>query len=717
MKKYVLILILALCNIAATVQRPVAIFLAGDSTMADKPLEKENRERGWGMYFAAFFNQELRVENHAVNGRSTKSFRTLGHWEAMMERVQQGDYVIIQFGHNDAKLDDTLRYAAADTDFRYNLQRYVEEVRSKGAKPLLYTSISRRKFDENGRVVDTHGRYLEVTRELALQLQVPLVDLYDSTANWLHRLGPEASFSMFMNLAPDESLCAPKGKEDNTHLNTESAPVVAKMAAEGLVKVCPELQQYFQYPTVIASEAKQSLAQALYYAPKQSKLAFPNAEGFGKYTVGGRGGRVIYVTNLNDSGTGSLREAVTAKGPRTVLFKVSGTIALKSQLDITENNITIAGQSAPGDGICITDETVNIKADNVIIRYMRFRMGDKNKRAEDAVSATWQKNIIIDHCSMSWSVDECASFYNNESFTLQWCLLSESLCNSAHTKGAHGYGGIWGGMGASFHHNLLAHHSSRNPRFSGARSHEETAETEWVDFRNNVIYNWGFNSSYGGESGRHNMVNNYYKPGPATSKQSRHRILDAWQSKDGKGFHDFGKFYLEGNVMEGNAAVIADNWKGVDYKIYQESIGIDQTYDSASSNYAQLEKMTRLDKPLAVIYTETEDAYRAYENVLKHAGASLVRDALDSRIVQEVRTGTFTYGRKGIIDSQTDTEGLPELKSLPAPLDSDDDGMPDEWEIARGLNPSDPSDGTAYTLDPAYTNLEVYLNSLIMNYE
>lgn len=436
-------------------------------------------------------------------------------------------------------------------------------------------------------------------------------------------------------------------------------------------------------------------------------LAFPGAEGFGQYTTGGRGGQVLFVDNLNDDGAGSLRAAIRTKGPRTIIFRVSGTIFLDKPLPITNDSLTIAGQTAPGDGICMANHPVNIQANNVIIRYVRFRMGDRGQSQNDALSAARRKNIIIDHCSMSWSTDECASFYDNEHFTLQWCILSESLRNSLHEKGAHGYGGIWGGKRATFHHNLLAHHSSRNPRFCGARYHESTKETEIADFRNNVIYNWGFNSSYAGENGHYNLVNNYYKPGPATNNDVRHRILEAWQSKDGNGFHDFGSFYISGNILEDNPAVTADNWQGVDYKRYIDRNAIDRPEPDTDSLY----RRCRSPHPFDYTISTHHSAQEAYHAVLQEAGASRVRDAIDRRITAEVRNGTFTCGDRGLIDSQSQAGGWPELISLPPPLDSDNDGLPDEWEDAHGLDKHNAADQSHYR--SAYTHLEIYLNSLI----
>lgn len=415
--------------------------------------------------------------------------------------------------------------------------------------------------------------------------------------------------------------------------------------------------------------------------PKERVLAFPGAEGFGKYATGGRGGKVYVVTNLNDDGPGSLREAIRKKEPRTILFALSGNIVLNSPLDINNGDLTIAGHSAPGDGICIQGYPLSVKADNVIIRYLRFRLGDEAGEEFDALTGTREReNIIIDHCSISWATDECASFYNNRNFTLQWCIISESLNESVHEKGAHGYGGIWGGVRASFHHNLFAHHVSRTPRFSGSETTPNSAE-ELVDFRNNVIYNWRDNNIYGGEGGRYNVVNNYFKPGPATGAK-RH-----WMVRPSE---PYGKFYVDGNVFEGNENMSADNWNG----------GV------IADDLAAVRSLT----PLGDV-SFGESALNALESVLQHAGASLKRDAVDERIVQEVMEGTASLGKNkdGIIDSQLDAGGWPALESLPAEKDSDGDGIPDVWELERGLNPNNPADGAATARDSEYTNLETYL--------
>jgi len=422
------------------------------------------------------------------------------------------------------------------------------------------------------------------------------------------------------------------------------------------------------------------------FVVEAQELAFPSAEGFGRYATGGRGGEIYKVTNLNDDGEGSLRKGIVKSSPRTIVFEVSGTIELKSPLDINrgKGNLTIAGQTAPGEGITLKGYPVSVKADNVIIRYMRFRMGDSNEAVGDALGGRDTKNVIIDHCSISWATDENASFYGNKNFTMQWCIISEALNHSVHAKGAHGYGSIWGGEKASFHHNLIANNNSRNPRFSGSET-TANSEDEFVDFRNNVIYNWGSNSIYGGENGTYNMINNYFKPGPATSSSKRDRILEPYEP--------YGNFYIDGNFMEGSEKVTENNWRGVDVK------------DPVA---ARMEKARDVSGNVT-----TQRARKAYELVLKNSGASMQRDAVDNRVVNDLRKNTPTF-KKGIIDSQEDVGGWPELKSGDSEKDSDNDGMPDFWEIANNLPPQK-ADDTAYDLHKTYTNLEVYLNDLVEN--
>jgi pectate lyase len=425
-------------------------------------------------------------------------------------------------------------------------------------------------------------------------------------------------------------------------------------------------------------------------------LSFPGAEGYGKYSAGGRGGKVYKVTNLNDSGPGSLREAVREKGARIIIFEVSGNIKLESPLGIHHDSVTIAGQTAPGEGICIQNYPFTISANHVVIRYLRFRMGDLTKYQDDALNGiNGNSNIIIDHCSVSWGIDEVMSFWNVENITVQWCIISESLNSSIHEKGNHGYGGIWGGTNSTYHHNLIAHHTSRTPRFSGG----STTASHNVDFINNVIYNWGYNSVYGGEKGSINVVGNYYKPGPGTLKKVKNRIAEPWSS---------GKWFITNNFMEGDSTVTFNNWKG----------GV----NPKDSEINEIKSPV----PVSKFSFENESPQSAYCQVLKHAGASLpVRDNVDRRIINEVKSGKAIYqGRgyskeyklpphqiTGMIDSQEDVGGWPELNSLTAPVDSDNDGIPDEWEIRNNLNPSDPSDGNLYS-EIGSTLLENYINSI-----
>ena len=459
--------------------------------------------------------------------------------------------------------------------------------------------------------------------------------------------------------------------------------------------------------------------------------AFPGAEGFGRYVSGGRGGNVYHVTSLADDGTeGTLRWALGKTGAKTIVFDVSGTIHLQSSLDIAIGNVTIAGQTAPGDGICVADYPVAIKANNVIVRYMRFRLGNKNVLLNgadgwDAFGGMDQENIIVDHCSVSWSIDECLSVLGNKNTTVQWCLVAQSLVNSGHSKGAHGYGGNWGGSGASFHHNLIAHHGSRTPRL-GPRP--TTQLDERMDMRNNVIYNFGGNGCYGGEGMTVNIVNNYYKPGPGTPTDKKgYRIAGIGIRTNeyvekypayAPALHLWGKYFVTGNYNTKYTSVNNDNWTyGIINQI--DASGCDGTFT------AETKDSIKLAEPMDFVATTTHSADDAYDRVLDYAGASLSRDSFDELMVSDARNGAASYTGKGLskgfvnsqddnrpADAAEDWSAWPTLNSTAAPVDTDGDGMPDEWEKSNGLDPSDPSDGKTIGTD-GYSNLENYLNSLV----
>lgn len=442
--------------------------------------------------------------------------------------------------------------------------------------------------------------------------------------------------------------------------------------------------------------------------------AFPGAGGGGMYTTGGRGGDVYFVTSLEDTNTGdytthegTLRWCLGRPSRKTIIFRVSGVIELTSKLNIT-NNTTIAGQTAPGDGICLKNYSLYQGGSNVIVRYIRSRLGDEmtNEGGQDAMWGREESDIIIDHCSFSWSTDECGSFYDNKNFTLQWCILSESLRASIHEKGtAHGYGGIWGGQTATFHHNILAHHDSRNPRMNGSRYSGET-ELELVDFRNNVIYNWGGNSGYAGMGGSYNFVNNYYKAGPSSSHETRIFNPNPSTSKYQLPAGVWGVFYVDGNHVTASTSVTENNWLGI------EPSGGDLpggTIDGIKSN-----------TEFAVPHVTTQSAVEAYELVLQYCGANLNRDETDARVINEIRNGLAPdrasngTTRLGLIDTQTDVGGWEDYTydASEVPVDTDSDGMPDDWETDNSLNPNDATDRNL-TNSEGYTNLEVYINGLV----
>ena len=486
--------------------------------------------------------------------------------------------------------------------------------------------------------------------------------------------------------------------------------------------------------------------------------AFPGAEGHGRFVTGGRGGKVIHVTNLNDSGEGSLRWALSQSGTKTIVFDVSGYIDLKSQLNVSSNT-TIAGQTAPGDGITLRYYTLYFgKCDNVIVRFIRSRRSQV-KDVNDGADATWgreRKNIILDHCSFSWSIDEVASFYDNLNFTMQWCNITEGLANVGHNKGAHSYGGIWGGKDASFHHNFLAHVQNRAPRFNGARYnwngydntlYENSIQAERVDFRNCVLYNWGNgNGCYGGPGGGYiNIVNNYYKAGPGTKNKTRVTQVSVSDATNG-GDNPFpgyaSRYYIKGNYVTAASSPENYDWQGVIYDNGLYTIngekyiadkshlyGEDKTYVKNTSDVDCIR--LKLDEPIDAGTVTTHSAQTAFTKVLNYAGASLVRDECDNRYKEEATNGTTTYkgaivDRAGILDvindpagtENTATASFPTLREeqRAAGFDSDGDGMPDDWEVANGLDPNNSADASAKTLDSYkewYTNLEVYLNSLV----
>jgi hypothetical protein len=483
--------------------------------------------------------------------------------------------------------------------------------------------------------------------------------------------------------------------------------------------------------------------------------AFPGAEGHGRYVTGGRGGEVRHVTNLNDKGEGSLRAAVNGNNKKIVVFDISGIIALESDLVIGANT-TIEGQTAPAPGITVRYQTVR-PSDNNIIRFLRIRRGEE-KDVNDGADAIWQRQkdgIVLDHCSFSWSIDEIASFYDNQHFTMQWCTLGEALANPGHSKGEHSYGGIWGGKGASFHHNFLCHMQNRVPRFCGARynwdkydteKYANSIQAEIVDFRNCVMYNWGGgNGCYGGTGGGNiNIVNNYYKAGPATNNKTRVTQISVATSSNASGSDFMGycsRYYINGNYVTaaGNKAENYD-WQGVIYDAGTSIIDGEHYIPDTKHMYGESIKyrknskdedcvIIKLDNEVETGKVTTHSAQNAYQQVLTYAGASLYRDDVDARYMKEAADGTTTYTgsaektgdgkaiahRPGIIDFVKDQgEYTLESNGRPDNFDTDSDGMPDAWETANGLDPQS-NDAAEYTLDKHgfYTNVEVYCNSLV----
>ena len=513
--------------------------------------------------------------------------------------------------------------------------------------------------------------------------------------------------------------------------------------------LCNQNTNYRLYMNRILSVLAMTVM-ALTVTAQTQAPAFPGAEGHGRYVSGGRDGKIVHVTNLNDSGDGSFRKAVSGSDKKIVVFDVGGVIALKSDVSIGANT-TVLGQTAPAPGITLRYYTLGYNGNNIVVRFIRSRRGQE-KNINDGADATWTRNrtgIILDHCSFSWSIDEVASFYDNNNFTMQWCTIGESLNNAGHGKGAHGYGGIWGGKLASFHHNLICHVNNRSPRFNGARYNwtgytgnklyseykwQNAVQAENVDYRNCVVYN--ADGCYGGPGGgKINMVGNYLKSGPAATikKLTQCTVGANGNSENYPIYWDMtSRYYVEGNMIDGSAAgwekfTFDDGTITHDGKRYSKDPnhynGENEEYlTSNGTDYICMQ----LDAPTATGEITTHSATNAYEKVLTYAGASLNMDEVDTRYFQEARTNQVQYSgsvtkKKGRIDLVSDVNGYTEANfgtgSRPADFDTDNDGIPDAWETANGLDPNTPTDAAAKTLDPAgfYMNIEVYANSLVQH--
>lgn len=458
----------------------------------------------------------------------------------------------------------------------------------------------------------------------------------------------------------------------------------------------------------------------------QAKIpAFPGAEGGGAYSFGGRGGKVITVTNLNDSGPGSFREACEQGGARIVVFNVAGIIQLKSPIIVRAPYITIAGQTAPGDGVCIAGESFWVNTHDVVVRHMRFRRGETNVgRRDDAFGGNPVGNIMIDHCSTSWGLDENISFYRHmfnpgEGYKeLKLPTVNVTIQNTISAQALdtynHAFGSTLGGENCTFMRNLWASNAGRNPSIG------------WngvFNFVNNVIYNWVHRSVDGGDyTALYNIINNYYKPGPLTPKNSPvgHRLLKPESGRSKLDHYVFGRVYADGNIMEGNERVTRNNWDG----------GIQVQDQANTEGYTELMKW---NEPFPMPQFPIMSAKESYDFVLQHAGATLPkRDIVDERVIEEVKTGKnyyvkglnpdefyqFEYRRlpkdsytKGIITDIKQVGGYPEYKGKPY-VDTDMDGMPDKWEKANGLNPKDPSDALKDITGDGYTNIEKYINGI-----
>lgn len=461
----------------------------------------------------------------------------------------------------------------------------------------------------------------------------------------------------------------------------------------------------------------------------QAKIpAFPGAMGGGMYSYGGRGGKVFTVTTLDDSGPGSLREACESGGARIVVFNVSGIIRLKTPIIVNAPYITIAGQTAPGDGVCVAGESFWVNTHDVVVRHMRFRRGETNvTRRDDAFGGNPVGNIIIDHCSTSWGLDENISFYRHMfdpqdgSKELKLPTVNVTIQNTISAQALdtynHAFGSTLGGENCSFMRNLWANNAGRNPSIG------------WngiFNFANNVIYNWVHRSVDGGDyTALYNIINNYYKPGPLTPKDSPvgHRMVKPESGRSKLGYLVFGRVYCNGNILEGNETITKDNWKG--------GVQVEDLADAGAYT-----PMMKWHEPFPMPHMQILSAQDAYQFVLENVGANIPkRDIVDQRVIEQVKTGRVYYDKaaddmefyqfkyrrlpkdsykQGIITDIRQVGGYPAYTGTPY-VDTDKDGMPDVWEKKYKLNPNDPSDAVLDCNGDGYTNIEKYIHGINPN--
>ncbi|MCC9607334.1 GDSL-type esterase/lipase family protein [Blastopirellula sp. JC732] len=677
------------------------LVLIGDSTVKNGSGKGDGGLFGWGQVIAPHFDtKRIEIENRALGGRSSRTYLTEGLWEKSLARLRGGDFVMMQFGHNDSgemfkgdrprasikgngdeSVDGVVEATGKQEtvhSYGWYLRKYIADAKAKGAIPIVLSPVPRDRW-EKGRVIRADKDYGLWAREAAQQAGAHFLDLNELVAARYEQLG-EAKV--------DADLFT---KEDWTHTTKPGAVINAACVVEGIqgLQDC-SLKDFLTDAKVSRSGDANSTPRTL--------LAFPTAEGYGRFAQGGRSGRVLHVTNLNDHGPGTLREAVEAEGPRTVIFDISGLITLESPLVVRNPYLTIAGQTAPAKGICLRKYNFGLYGTHdVIIRHLRVRPGDISGQTLDGMGMAYSDHCIIDHCSISWTIDEAFSSRGAKNITLQRTLISEALNAAGHRKyppgTQHGYAASIGGMIGSFHHNLLADCAGRNWSLAGGLD-KAKRHTGWLDLRNNVVFNWKDRATDGGAA-RVQFVNNYYKPGPATQKFFAIRPELEW-------VHLYGpqQYFIAGNVLPGHA----------------------EAGDPLAGFYpwpkTPLEDYV-VDHPFFEPHVRTQSAAEAYESVLADVGCNRPQpDQHDARIIQEVITGECRYRGSqtdlpGLPDSQADVGGWEDYPVVRrgADWDTDQDGMPDAWEQANQLDPQNAADGNLDRDADGYTNLEAYLAS------